>query len=295
MGVHRTPDTKPRHRALLLPGSVLPKHLAYGALISALGTGVDAVAKDLELYAAEVPPADYSLDTEVAGVIRDADGHGWERFHLVGYSGGGASALAVAARHPERLLSLALLEPAWAGNWNLSAKEEEVWKKYDDLMELPPDQFMPAFMRLGLGPGVAPAPRPEGPPPPWMAKRPAGIRAFIRTFKTYPLDRGVLRGYQRPVYFALGGLSNADEYGEIAKRLADVFPDSRWRSLSSDITSIRRTGSSRTASPSRCSGRGRERKRPLQSDRVPPGGEKNPGWMLSGSRTPAPIRRPGRR
>lgn len=32
-----------------------------------------------------------------------------------GYSGGGASALALAAAHPSRLLSLGLLEPAWAG------------------------------------------------------------------------------------------------------------------------------------------------------------------------------------
>jgi pimeloyl-ACP methyl ester carboxylesterase len=104
-----------RRRALLLPGVVLPAALAYGALIGALGDDVDAVAKELELYAAPEPPADYSLDHEVAGVLREADARGWERFHLVGYSGGGAAALAVAARHPERLSSLALLEPAWAG------------------------------------------------------------------------------------------------------------------------------------------------------------------------------------
>src|SRR5581483_2290620 len=102
------------NRVILLPGSVLPAGLAYGALIAALGPDVDAVAKDLELYAADVPPADYSLDTEVTGVLREADARGWDTFHLVGYSGGGASALAFTQRHPERLASLALLEPAWA-------------------------------------------------------------------------------------------------------------------------------------------------------------------------------------
>ena len=49
-------------RVVLLPGSVLPAELAYGALIEALGSDVDAVAKDLEVYATAEPPDDYSLD-----------------------------------------------------------------------------------------------------------------------------------------------------------------------------------------------------------------------------------------
>lgn len=214
-----------RHRVLLLPGSVLPAELAYGALIDALGERADAHAKDLEVYAGEVPSAGYSLDSEIEGVLRDAERLGWERFHLVGYSGGGASALAFAAKHPKQLLSLALLEPAWGGNWDLSPTEKEQWRHYDELLTLPPEQFMEGFTHLGLRAGVAPPPRPEGPPPPWMAKRPAGIRAFLTTFKSYPLDRKALAGFRQPVYFALGGLSNPDEYGEIAKRLDGVFPD----------------------------------------------------------------------
>jgi len=204
---------------------VLPAELAYGALIDALGARAEAVAKDLEVYATDEPPPGYSLDTEVDGVFGEADQRGWERFHLVGYSGGGAAALAVAARDPERLLSLALLEPAWAGNWDLSFKEQELWKQYDELIELPPEQFMPAFVRLGLRAGVEPPPRPDGPPPAWMTRRPAGINSFMKTFKTYALDRDALRRFEQPVYFALGGLSNPDQYGEIAERLAGVFPD----------------------------------------------------------------------
>ncbi len=79
---------------------VLPAQAAYGALLAALGPNVDAIAKDLEVYAGDEPPAYYSLDTEIQGVLREADARGWEKFHLVGYSGGGAAALAFTAKHP---------------------------------------------------------------------------------------------------------------------------------------------------------------------------------------------------
>src|SRR5438105_113104 len=105
-----------RHAVVLLPGGVLPAEPAYAALLHVLGKRVNAVAKDLEVYSGEQPPPDFSLDTEVEGILREADGHGFDHFHLVGYSGGGASSLAFATVHRERLLSLALLEPAWAGN-----------------------------------------------------------------------------------------------------------------------------------------------------------------------------------
>jgi pimeloyl-ACP methyl ester carboxylesterase len=212
-------------RLILLPGIVLPVEPAYGALIAALGSNVEAVAKDLEVYATPEPPEDYGLEVETAGVLREADARGWERFHLVGYSGGGAAALAFAAARPERLASLALLEPAWAGNRDRSPAEKAIWLEYDRLEGLPAEQFMPTFMRLGLKPGVPlPAP-PPGDPPPWMAKRPAGIVAIQRAFERGDIDRQALRRFDRPVYFALGGLSNPDHYGEIAKRLSGVFPD----------------------------------------------------------------------
>jgi pimeloyl-ACP methyl ester carboxylesterase len=210
---------------ILLPGAVLPAEPAYAALLASLGPDLEAAAKDLEIYATPEPPDDYSLDVEVAGVLREADTKNWERFHLVGYSAGGAAALACAAATPERLASLALLEPAWAGNWDQSPAEKEVWLELQRLEGLPADQFMPAFMRLGVKPGVPlPAP-PPGDPPPWMAKRPAGIRAFNRGFMRGVIDREALRRFDRPVYVALGALSNPDQYSEIAKRLGGVFPD----------------------------------------------------------------------
>lgn len=47
----------------------------------------------------------------------------------------------------------------------------------------------------------------------------------MRTFKTYDLDRESLIRFDHPVYFALGGLSNPDLYGELAERLSEVFDD----------------------------------------------------------------------
>jgi hypothetical protein len=58
-----------------------------------------------------------------------------------------------------------------------------------------------------------------------MAKRPAGVRAFIAAFDSGELDVEALRAFDRPVYFALGGRSNLDYYARMADRLAAIFPD----------------------------------------------------------------------
>src|SRR4051794_29354707 len=188
--------------AILLPGGVMPAGLAYGSLIAALGDDANVIAKDLELYAGSAPPAGYTLDHEIAGILRTAREAGFERFHLVGYSGGGAAGLAFAAKHPERLSSLSLLEPAWMGNDELSADEEDVWRDVDRVATLPPAELMPAFVAIQLAPGVEPPPPPPGPPPPWMAIRPAGLQALIGTFRSSSLDLDGLRAFTQPVYFA---------------------------------------------------------------------------------------------
>jgi pimeloyl-ACP methyl ester carboxylesterase len=214
-----------RHEVILLPGAVLPAEPAYGALLDALGDASKPVAKDLEVYADTEPPAGYSLAVEVDGILRTAESAGFDRFHLVGYSAGGACSLAFAASHPRRLRSLALLEPAWAGNEGLDPAEESARREFDRIMTLPPAQLMPAFVRTQLRRGVDPPPPPPGPVPPWMATRPAGIKAIVAAFGAGELDLDALRRFRRPVYFALGGLSNPDYYGKMAARLAPVFPD----------------------------------------------------------------------
>jgi pimeloyl-ACP methyl ester carboxylesterase len=202
----------------------MPAEPAYAALLDVLGERVQAVAKDLEVYAGVQPPRDFSLDTEVEGVLREASSQGFDRFHLVGYSAGGASAVAFAAQHGERLLSLALLEPAWAGN-DRTPPEDALMQRFKALAALPPGEFMAGFVRLQLAPGVDPLPPPESPPPSWMAKRPAGLKALIDAFDNADLDLCALRAFNAPVYFALGGQSNPDLYARMARRLAEIFPD----------------------------------------------------------------------
>lgn len=212
-------------QAMLLPGAVMPADLAYAALLEELGDGIDAIAKDLEVYAGPEPPIGYTLDDEIAGILRTARDAGFDRFHLVGYSGGGASSLAFAATHPERLLSLSLLEPAWMGNDDLSPEERDVWREFDRIATLPPAEMMPAFVAIQLAPGVEPPPPPPGPPPPWMATRPAGLRAFLAAFSSSNLDLDNLRALEQPVYFALGGRSNPNYYGRMAERAREIFPN----------------------------------------------------------------------
>src|SRR5258705_9157555 len=218
--------SKQRWPVVLLPGAVLPAQPAFEALLAELGDTVDARAKDLEMYGGEtVPPRGYSLETEVEGIGRVADAAGFRTFTLVGYSGGGASSLAFASRHPERLRSLALMEPAWAGRQGQTPEEAAVFDRFRAIPQLPPDRRMPAFIEAQLAPGVEPPPTAPGPPPPWMPSRFAAIGAFMVAFDAFEPDWEVLRAFNRPVYFALGGRSNPDDFARIAVRLAGAFPD----------------------------------------------------------------------
>jgi pimeloyl-ACP methyl ester carboxylesterase len=212
-------------QVVLLPGGVMPAGPAYGALLAELGPDVDARPKELEVYADDAPPPDYSLATEVDGIARVADEAGFDRFHLVGYSGGGASSLAFAASRPDRLLSLALMEPAFAGWQRMGDAERSHFERFRPLLDKDGPEMLAAFQALQLAPGVDLVPAPQGLPPPWMARRPAGIHAFLRTFFDSDLDLETLRRFDRPVWFALGGRSHPDYYARMAERLAGVFPD----------------------------------------------------------------------
>jgi pimeloyl-ACP methyl ester carboxylesterase len=209
---------------VFVPGGVMPAGLAYGPLLSILESQIQPILKELEVYATGAPAPDYGLEVEVDGIGRAADAAGHERFHLVGYSAGGASSLAFAASHPARLKSLALIEPAWMGGIPPEATEE--WAQLGRLMLLPPDERMRAFMRWQMRPGVEPPtlPLPPGPPPPWMAKRPAGLVAVARAFDTYRLDQDRFRQLRGPVYYAMGSLSTP-YYESVAKVLAGLFAD----------------------------------------------------------------------
>jgi pimeloyl-ACP methyl ester carboxylesterase len=214
-----------RPRVLLLPGGVMPVSVSYAPLVELVRDDADFLMKDLEVYADDAPPTNYGLGMEIDAVKRVADGAGWQNFHLVGYSGGGAVSVAFAARYPERLLSLALIEPAWAGNKEWTPDEVAHWVEMDRVMQLPETERLPAFIRNELRPGVEFA-FPPGPQPPWMAKRPAGLAALVRAFKAYDLNLDRLTAFQQPAYIAICALSTVVEEHK-AERLARHLPNLR--------------------------------------------------------------------
>lgn len=208
---------------IFLPGVIMPCALRYAALLQELGNDVAPVTKDLEVYAGPVtPPVDYDVALEVEGVSRIANDARLARFHLYGHSGGGAVALAYVAAHPERVLSLAVDERAH--DFLDSAETRTHWAEIEAAQRLPDSDRMPAFLRLQLGPGVALPPAPSGPPPPWMATRPAGVQALTAAFKRHRVDRGSYRRYAAPVYFSHGSLSHP-YWIAMRDRLAALFPD----------------------------------------------------------------------
>lgn len=214
--------------AILLPGAILPARIAYGSLLGSFDRDVTARAKELEVYGADgVPPAGYGLDTEIAGIDRVADEERFDRFHLVGYSAGGASSLGYALTRPDRLLSLTLAEPAWTGIEGRTTEEAAAADRAIAATALPPDQMLPAFIRAQLADGVEPPQAPLGPPPVWMASRPEGTRAIAAAFERFAFPTEGMRAFERPVLFVLGGLSNPDYYRRMAERLETSFPEFR--------------------------------------------------------------------
>ena len=208
---------------ILLPGIVAPASVRYAALLAEL-TDVNARVTDLAVYAEDAPPPDYSIADELANIAAVAERAGFDRFHLYGHSGGGACALAFAAAHPERVLSLAVDEPAT--DFSAVDHADPYTKDIAAARELPDAEAMPAFLRLQLAPGVEPPRPPPGAPSPWMTKRPAGIRAFSRAIERYDVDPDRYRAFRAPVLYTHGSLSHP-RWAAMEKRLAALFPDFR--------------------------------------------------------------------
>ena len=261
-----------RTQVILLPGGVLPAGPAYSALLAELGPDVDARPKELEVYAADAPPPDYSLATEVAGITRVADDAGFDRFHLVGYSGGGASSLAFAASQPERLLSLAVMEPAFAGWQEMSTAERSHMERFRPLLGADGPELLTTFQSLQIAPGVDLVPPrpdlrprgwPSGPPGSTPSSGPSSPRTSIST------PSGDSTG-QCGSRSAVGAIPTTTPGWPSVWRASSRTSPSRCSPI--DITSTRHTGSSLPGSPHPCGISGREAGLPNRSDRSGSGG-----------------------
>jgi pimeloyl-ACP methyl ester carboxylesterase len=211
-------------QVICVPGSVAPAAQRYGPLIERVGGEADLHLKELEVYREAAPPAGYSIDEELTAIDRLADANGLDRFHLVGYSGGGFISLAYSGTRPQRLLSLSLFEPAQIPG-KLTAEEEEFFAVLARKLEgLHGDAFMSTFIREQIKPGAVLPPPPAGPVPADMQKRPGGIAALIKAFREFPFDRDVLRSATFPVLYAYGDLSHQEQALK-AGILAQLFSD----------------------------------------------------------------------
>src|SRR4029079_3915912 len=136
---------------VFLPGIVAPAEFRYAALIRELGGGVQAFTKDLEVYDVERPGDAYSIEMEVAGLADAVNAAGLDQFFLYGHSAGGCIALAFVAEHPQRLLGLALDEPAS----DFSDETKAVWAKaFAPIENMPANERIPAFLRAQVASGV---------------------------------------------------------------------------------------------------------------------------------------------
>jgi pimeloyl-ACP methyl ester carboxylesterase len=212
------------HTVIFLPGVITPAAVTFAPLVAALEGKVEPVLKELELYSGAEPPPAYRLELEISGILRRMDAAGLDRAHFVGYSGGGAVCLAFTAAYPERLLSLAIFEPATIPSQAWMTLEPEEWEETERVMALPEEERLPLFIRNYLKPGVDPPARSSAPPPPWMAKRPAGMQALVQALRQYDFAPDSLRAFDCPVYLAYGLSSRDTEERKIAF-LADLFPN----------------------------------------------------------------------
>jgi pimeloyl-ACP methyl ester carboxylesterase len=214
-----------KYQVLCIPGSVAPAAQRYRPLIEKAGDAAELHLKELEVYREPAPPPGYAIEEELEAIDRFADSRHLERFHLVGYSGGGFISLAYAGTRPRRLLSLALFEPARIPGALTEAEREFFSGLEQKLAGLQGDAFMSTFIREQVKPGAVLPPPPQGPVSPEMQKRPAGIAALIKAFDAYPFDRDRLRAAPFPVFYAYGELSHEEQAlkaGVLAQLFADI-------------------------------------------------------------------------
>jgi pimeloyl-ACP methyl ester carboxylesterase len=198
----------------------------YRPLIKTIRHEARVLVKNLEVSTLALASPVYEFKQEIVG-LRDAiDEAGIEQFHAVGYSGGGTVCLAFAAEYPERLQSLALIEPAWLGNQQREPAETGYWEEIDRIMLLPPAERVAAFVQFQVREDLDLTSVVHAQQLSFVQKRFTYVWTMNQAFKRYPFKQERLRQFSGPVYVGVGSLSHAHEYWK-ARRLAEFFPDTQ--------------------------------------------------------------------
>jgi pimeloyl-ACP methyl ester carboxylesterase len=201
----------------------MPVHETFAPLAKELNGKVVLVLKDREAYARE-PGTALTLADEVEGVRHAADTNRLDYFHLLGYSAGAVVALAFTAAYPERITSLALIEPPWIGNDTVSADAKALHDALDRVLtEVPPQQRMGQFRQAITRPGEVLPPVPPGPVPAWVSTRAEQGAMLWQAIRTATLKKEHLRSFLPPVYVAVGTRSHPG-FRATAEEVVSVFP-----------------------------------------------------------------------
>ena len=195
----------------------------YSTMDALVAAGYGAVTFSLSGYGlSDPPPAPLAYDTEaaiadLAAMTAWAAEQGWPRLHLLGWSWGGRIAGHYAARHPDRIDRLILMDPALGGNAPVlpgPADGEDWWanRTVDYLKRLEPEYTDPDGHRGVCGGGGARiAARAERHPPrectggsPWRW-RPADLAMPVLLLYGHAAARApYMRGkYTRQDFFEL--------------------------------------------------------------------------------------------
>lgn len=228
---------------IFLPGVVAPAAVRYGPLLERLPE-VRPQLKDLEVYAEDSPPAGYETKTEVDAIDAAITAAGLDAIHVYAHSGGGACALAYVAAHPQRVLSLVVDEPAT--DFSDADRSDPYWRQVDAAAALEGPASVAAFLQLQVAPGVALTLSRSGPAPSWLAKRPAGIKAFAAALRRHRVPEGSFASFKPPVLFTYGSLTHP-RWMAMRDRLADAFPDFR----SEEFAGLHHMNTSHQAEPDR--------------------------------------------
>jgi pimeloyl-ACP methyl ester carboxylesterase len=210
------------NRVVCLNGNA-PVEDTFAPLVEALHGEYDLVLKDREAYA-RAPGESLTLADEVAGVCRIAEEKGLSSFHLLGYSAGTVVALALTAASPERVKTLAVIEPPWSGNDTASADAKALHDALDRVLtQVPLSQRMAQFRQAIMRPGESPAPLPPGPVPTWASMRAAQGAVLWQAIRAATLEQERLRTFTAPVYVVVGTRSHPG-FRATAEALVSLFP-----------------------------------------------------------------------
>lgn len=184
--------------------------MTFEGCIEAVADEVRSLPKGLELFRTEYgddPFDGYSLAVEVDGVVRAMDRLGIENAHVVGYSGGGGVAMALAMEHPHRVRTLALDEPVIGLHLGVP-DEEQFWADLDAALDQQGVAATLGVVEATNAPGARP-PEFADPPPPWLRSRITRTPILARAARDHYVAHDDLGRLRCPVHVAYGSETRA--------------------------------------------------------------------------------------